>query len=128
MNQPVSSEKEKVVLKYKLKLTIGSKQIGTKPFVLNVLGNICEAMIKELNDISSEKISTAHLIVLTPQCDVCGPDERVKLQIGDKSISLKDWVQEMFDKTLRGFISSLKSIPPEDELKTLPIMIEISPK
>jgi len=107
--------KKKHILKYKLKLIVDQNRIGTKPYILNTLGNICEGFLSELEDVpKNEKIT----ILLIPNSK---EDERVKIFSPSKTVPIKAYVQKLILKTLLGFISTLKDIP--EDLEDLKIEI-----
>ena len=112
--------KKKQILKYKLKLIVNQHRIGTKPYILNTLGNICQAFLSELKDVPlNEKIS----FLIIPNLK---EDERVKIFSYSKTVSIQVFVQELIMKTLLGFISTLQGIP--DDLENSEIEIIIEPK
>ena len=112
--------KKKGILKYELKLIVNQHRIGTKPYILNTLGNICEGFLSELKDVpKNEKIS----FLIVPNSK---EDERVKISSQSITVSIQNFVQELIMKTLLGFISTLQGIP--DDLENSEIEIIIEPK
>ncbi len=110
--------KKKHILKYKLKLIVNKHRIGTKPYILNTLGNICEGFLSELEDVpKNEKIS----FLIAPKSEV---DERVKIYSPTKTVPIKAYVQELILKTLLGFISTLNDIPKDLEDSEIEIIID----
>ncbi|MHA1720784.1 MAG: hypothetical protein ACTSWX_04275 [Promethearchaeota archaeon] len=99
--------KKKELLKYKLKLIINQHRIGTKPYILNTLGNLCEAFLAELKDIPKNEMIE---IIIAPNEK---ENEKVKIKGESNNVSLEPYVQEMIMKTLIGFISTLKGIPED---------------
>ena len=109
---------KKHILKYKLKLIVNQHRIGTKPYILNTLGNICEGFLSELEDVpKNEKIS----ILIIPNSK---EDERVKIVSPSKTVSIKGYVQKLILKTLLGFISTLNDIPEDLENSEIEIIFE----
>ena len=110
--------KKKQILKYKLKLIVNQHRIGTKPYILNTLGNLCQSFLSELKDVpKNEKIS----ILIIPNSK---EDERVKIVSPSKTVSIKGYVQELILKTLLGFISTLNGIPEDLENSEIEIIFE----
>ncbi len=110
--------KKKHILKYKLKLIVNQHRIGTKPYILNTLGNLCEGFLSELEDVpKNEKIS----FLIVPNLK---EDERVKIFSPSKTVPIKAFVQELIIKTLLGFISTLQGIPEDLENSEIEIIID----
>ncbi|MHA1475426.1 MAG: hypothetical protein ACTSPA_07320 [Promethearchaeota archaeon] len=110
--------KKKQILKYKLKLIVNQHRIGTKPYILNTLGKVCEGFLSELEDVpKNEKIT----ILIIPNSK---EDERVKIFSPSKTVPIKVYVQKLILKTLLGFISTLKDIPEDLENSEIEIIIE----
>ena len=110
--------KKKHILKYKLKLIVNQHRIGTKPYILNTLGNICQGFLSELEDVpKNEKIS----FLIAPKSK---EDERVRIFTPSKTVTIKAYVQELILKTLLGFISTLNDIPEDLEDSEIEIIIE----
>jgi len=110
--------KKKHILKYKLKLIVNQHRIGTKPYILNTLGNICYGFLSELEDVpKNEKIS----ILIIPNSK---EDERVKIFSPSKTVPIKAYVQKLILKTLLGFISTLKNIPEDLEDSKIEIIFD----
>lgn len=110
--------KKKHILKYKLKIIVNQHRIGTKPYILNTLGNICEGFLSELEDVPiNEEIS----FLIIPNSK---EDERVKISSPSKTVPIKAYVQELILKTLLGFISTLQGIPEDLENIETEILIE----
>jgi hypothetical protein len=105
-NMPGSDKKD--ILKYKGSLTVDQHAIGMKPFVLNVLCHLCEALVSELKDVTEQIAKGPGLIILSPPQKNNGSEERVKLQLGTKIIIINAWTQDMIASTLIGFLSTLK--------------------
>jgi hypothetical protein len=119
---------KKEPIKYKLSLKVNAHLIGMKPMVLNTLGHICEAIFTELKDITLDDLYEPILLMIGSGCDFCGPEDRVKLQVGEKSIALKGWVQEMIARTIWGYMTSLKDIPADSSFDESQIMLEMQKK
>ena len=82
-------------LKYKLNLTLDGHSVGMKPFVLNLIGHICEAIFSELKGITEENLMEPISLCILPGTTFTDEDNKVDLQIGENSIYIKGWVQEM---------------------------------
>jgi len=109
---------KKHILKYKLKLVVNQHRIGTKPYILNTLGNICEGFLSELEDVpKNEKIT----ILIIPNLK---EDERVKIFSPSITVPIKAYVQELILRTILGFISTLKDIPKDLEDSKIEIIID----
>ena len=109
---------KKHILKYKLKLVVNQHRIGTKPYILNTLGNICEGFLSELEDVpKNEKIT----ILIIPNSK---EDERVKIFSPSITVPIKAYVQELILRTILGFISTLKDIPEDLEGSKIEIIID----
>ena len=110
--------KKKQILKYKLKLIVNQHRIGTKPYILNTLGNICEGFLSELKDVpKNEKIS----FLIVPNSK---EDERVKISSPSITVPIQTFVQDLIMKTLLGFVSTLQGIPEDLENSEIEIIIE----
>ena len=110
--------KKKHILKYKLKLIVNGHRIGTKPYILNTLGNICEGFLSELKDVpKNEKIS----FLIVPNSK---DDERVKISSPSKAVQIQTYVQELIMKTLLAFISTLDLENSDLENSEIEIIIE----
>ncbi|QEE14225.1 hypothetical protein DSAG12_00036 [Promethearchaeum syntrophicum] len=110
--------KKKHPLKYKLKLIVNQHRIGTKPYILNTLGNLCQGFLSELKDVpKNEKIN----ILIVPNSK---EDEKVKIFSPSETIPIQIFVQDLIMKTLLGFISTLEGIPDDLENSETKIMIE----
>ena len=110
--------KKKHILKYKLKIIVNQHRIGTKPYILNTLGNICEGFLSELEDVpKNEEIS----FLIVPNSK---EGERVKIFSPSKTVTIKGFVQELIIKTILGFISTLQGIPEDLENTETQIIIE----
>jgi len=110
--------KKKQILKYKLKLIVNQHRIGTKPYILNTLGNICEGFLSELEDVpKNEKIT----ILIIPNLK---EDERVKIFSPSITVPIKAYVQELILRTILGFVSTLKDIPEDLEDSKIEIIID----
>ena len=109
---------KKHILKYKLKLIINQHRIGTKPYILNTLGNICKGFLSELKDVpKNEKIS----FLIVPNSK---EDERVKISSPSKTVPIQTYVQELIMKTLLAFISTLDLENSDLENSEIEIIIE----
>lgn len=110
--------KKKHILKYKLKLMVNQHRIGTKPYILNTLGNICEGFLSELEDIPKNEEITILIIPNSKE------DEKVKIFSPSKTVPIKVYVQDLILKTLLGFISTLKDIPEDLEDSEIEIIFD----
>ena len=109
--------------KFDLVIQINEKKSPMIPFIQNVFGNILSATLKELENIGSEGLIQEIKCDITPELY---PNNHVLLTVGDKSIEMKPFIQNMIWKTLTGFLSSLKKMP--EDLHTAKIAISMKAK
>ena len=110
--------KKKQILKYKLKLSVNQHRIGTKPYILNTLGNICKGFLSDIKDVP-EKEKVSFLII--PNSN---EGDRVKISSPSITIPIQNFVQDLIMKTLLGFVSTLQGVPENLENSEIEIIIE----
>ncbi|MHA1775172.1 MAG: hypothetical protein DRO88_10745 [Promethearchaeia archaeon] len=110
-------------IKYQIKLWVNEQRIPMKPYISNTLGNICMAFLSELKGYKPELLTQIQIMPLKFEF------ESVKVQVGDQSLELKDFVQKQMSAVISAFISVLDKIPvPFDELKKVEIRITLQKK
>ncbi|TFH30674.1 MAG: hypothetical protein E4G98_01610 [Promethearchaeota archaeon] len=108
---------------YTIKLWLDDQRIPTKPFIMNTLGNVCFAFFREYKDFPASGLIDVQMLPRNP------PDQRVVLTVDGTALILKEFVQNLFWKTIVGFLSVLNKIPTEmDQLLQKPIRIQLSEK
>lgn len=104
--------KPKPELLYKLKIRVDEKEVGLKPFILNTLGHVCDALISQLKEPVYPSQKEEIEILIQPKNSA---PEQVKLNVNSISIEINDYVQGMLWNTIAGFISTLKNIAESHE-------------
>ena len=109
--------------KFDLTVKIEEKKVAMIPFILNTFGNIFSGSIHDLEDVGDSGLEKQISCTINPSAE---KKNVVTLQVAEKQINIKPFIQKMIWKTITGFLSTLKKIPTD--LENLPITIKMQRK
>ncbi len=117
---------EDIELKYDLKLIVDHFEIPMKPIVSNTLGNILEAILSEIKGIKDGHIvDCIFLMIGGPGCDICGPEDMVKIQMGKESLALDGWMQKMISNIIWGYLNTLEYVLSDRPFSEVQITVNL---
>ena len=96
-----------------MELIFNDNSIMLKPWVQDILRNICEGFILELKKVkeNQEKLSGLKRKIIVNPSEI--EKNQVLIFVNEKKVPIKDWVRLVIQKTLLGFISALDGIPED---------------